>query len=274
MLWLLAFLAACDGTSTCAEDEVRLDGACLPYEAGTPVAFDGVTPDVGATWQWQITGLLDATWEVEVYDIDPWELQGVPASLEDRYVICYFSAGSYEPWRPDADLFREEDIGRGLQGWPDEKWLDITSSEVRSVMGARITWAASQGCDAVEPDNVTAFSNNTGFGITALEQLDYNKFLADTAHRLGIAVALKNDLEQIGDLLPWFDFAVNEECMTYDECSELAPFIAADKPVFHAEYVDDFDDAADLAEEVCGQNPGFSTIIKTWDLGPELQACP
>jgi len=49
-------------------------------------------------------------------------------------------------------------------------------------------------------------------------------------------VGLKNDLNQIPDLLPAFDFAVNEQCFQYNECSLLVPFIQANKPVFEVEY--------------------------------------
>jgi hypothetical protein len=49
-------------------------------------------------------------------------------------------------------------------------------------------------------------------------------------------VALKNDLEQVEELLPYFDFALNEECFTYDECDLLIPFVEAGKAVFGVEY--------------------------------------
>ena len=37
-------------------------------------------------------------------------------------------------------------------------------------------------------------------------------------------------------LLPYFDYAVNEQCLQYRECGKLAPFVAAGKPVFEVEY--------------------------------------
>ena len=121
---------------------------------------------------------------------------------------------------------------------------------------------------------MTAYHNRTGFAVNATEQLDYNRFLADEAHARGLAVALKNDVEQVPELVDWFDFTVNEECADYDECDTLRPFVQADKAVLHAEYVDDWSDADARAGEVCGVEPGLSTIVKTWDLGPELLACP
>ena len=60
--------------------------------------------------------------------------------------------------------------------------------------------------------------------------------LAEAAHSLGLAIGLKNDLDQIKDLVSYFDFAVNEECFQYGECDTLKPFVAARKAVFGIEY--------------------------------------
>ena len=52
----------------------------------------------------------------------------------------------------------------------------------------------------------------------------------------GLAVALKNDLDQVPALLPYFDLALDEQCFQYSECGLLKPFITAGKPVFEVEY--------------------------------------
>jgi hypothetical protein len=80
------------------------------------------------------------------------------------------------------------------------------------------------------------FSNDTGFPITAAHQLAFNRFVARLAHDRGLSVALKNDVEQVPELVGDFDFAINEECAAYDECAKLAPFITAGKAVLHVEY--------------------------------------
>jgi hypothetical protein len=270
----LLFLAC---SSPCDEAQVRLDGSCLDYAAAEPVQGAQIPLANGLTWQWQITETVDTSHDVQVYDVDLFELEEELAQellADGRVLICYFSAGSFEPWTDDAGLFSEEVVGRRLDGWPDERWLDTTRSSVRELMEGRLDLARDKGCQGVEPDNVTAFSNRSGFGITALEQLDYNRFLADAAHERDLAVALKNDVDQVPELVDWFDFTVNEECADYSECGTLRPFVDADKAVLHAEYVDEWADAASKAEQVCGAEPGLSTIVKTWDLGPELLACP
>ena len=275
-LLVLAFVVGCSEPDVCDEGTIRQpDGSCLTYEPDEPVQADTIALAPGVTWQWQITGDIDTSHDVAVYDVDLFDI--TPADREqlaadDRIVLCYFSAGSYEPWKDDAHLIPDEAIGRPLDGWPDERWLDHTNPAVREVMLGRLDRAVETGCHGAEPDNVTAWRNNSGFGLNATEQLDYNRFLADAAHERGLAVALKNDTDQIPELEPWFDFAVNEECAFYDECEDNQPFLDAGKAVLHAEYVDDWADAEARAAEVCGV-PGHSTVIKTWDLGPEFLSC-
>ena len=104
------------------------------------------------------------------------------------------------------------------------------------IMRARMEQAAQKGCDGVDPDNVDGYSNNTGFALSYNDQLTYNMALAEAAHSLGLAIGLKNDLDQIKDLVSYFDFAVNEECFQYGECDTLKPFVAARKAVFGIEY--------------------------------------
>lgn len=93
-----------------------------------------------------------------------------------------------------------------------------------------------KGCDGVEPDNVDGYENHTGFPLTYEDQLTYNIWLPDQAHGRNLSVGLKNDLGQIPDLLPYFDWALNEQCFQFDECAHLLPFIDAGKAVFGVEY--------------------------------------
>jgi hypothetical protein len=51
-----------------------------------------------------------------------------------------------------------------------------------------------------------------------------------------MSVALKNDLGQIRTLLPYFDYALNEQCHQYRECGALDAFTQAGKAVFGVEY--------------------------------------
>ena len=278
MLFLLMLLA-CGGREGCDDDQVydHRAGACEPYRAGDPVQADVWSPSLGTSWQWQLTGAIDRSLDVEMYDVDLFEakdadLDGLRA--DGRTVICYFSAGSLEDFRDDVGFVDDDAIGKKLDGWDDERWLDVTHPDVFELARKRLDLAVQRGCDGVEPDNVDGYVNASGFPLTAAEQLQFNRFLADEAHSRGLSVGLKNDVDQLRTLEPWFDWALNEECVAYDECQRYGPFQDADKAVFHTEYVDAVSEAAGLLSEVCGARPsGFSTLVKTWDLGSEWFAC-
>ena len=177
----------------------------------------------GTSWQWQLTGVIDTSYDVVMYDIDLFDASQETIDQlhsDGRIVICYFSAGSWENWRPDKDEFPAEVLGNNLEGWPDEKWLDIRAlADLGAIMGERFDLAVQKDCDGVEPDNVDGYTNNSGFPLTYEDQINYNTWLAEQAHQRGLSVGLKNDLDQVNDLLAYFDWALNEECHTYNECS-------------------------------------------------------
>jgi hypothetical protein len=226
-----------------------LGSASPPASAGPSASASGTTappaggwwkPTVGQTWQWQLTGTLDKSVAAEVYDVDGANTSaGDVAALKSagRHVICYVNVGAHEDFRTDAKNFPESVQGKGLDGWPGEKWLDIRRWDVlEPLLTARFKQCKDKGFDAVEPDNVDGYSNSSGFPLTAADQLTFNRHVADLAHRTGLGVGLKNDVEQAPALAPAFDFAVNEECARYNECDNLKIFPNAGKPVFHVEY--------------------------------------
>ena len=240
--------------------------ALLTSSQTTP-ATDWWRPRPGASWQIQLNASPDISVEAKVYDIDLWETSIAKIDTlhrRGRKVICYFSAGSRENWRLDAADFPAATIGRPLDGWPGERWVDIRSPAVRAIMQARLDLAVRKGCDAVDPDNVDGYTTATGFPLTPAQQANYNRFLATQAHARGLAVGLKNDLAQIPALVGVFDFAVNEECFAYNECGRLKPFIDANKPVFQIEY-----GPATLKQEICPAANAlrFDSLIKKLDLG-------
>jgi hypothetical protein len=222
-----------------------------------PPDFVPWVPQVSDTWQWQLSGKIDIGYDVKVYDID---LFDAPDAVLDtlhgqgRYVVCYFSAGSAENWRPDYPQFRKADLGKALDGWPGERWVDTRSANVRRIMRARLDRAQARGCDGVEPDNVDAYTNKSGFPLTSATQLDYNRMLAAQAHARGLRVALKNDVDQLARLAPQFDFAINEQCHQYNECSGYGVFTDAGKPVFNAEYKKLWRDDEEARAQMCANS--------------------
>lgn len=196
-------------------------------------------PKPGLSWQWQLAGTVDTSVNAQVYDIDGTENSAaVVATLHTagRKVICYVNAGAYESFRADANRYPASIIGQS-NGWPGERWLDIRQLDIlRPILADRFKACAQKGFDGIEPDNVDGYRNDTGFPLTAADQLAFNRMLAGLAHADGLAIGLKNDLDQIPQLISDFDFAVNEQCAEYSECDALKPFIAARKAVFHVEY--------------------------------------
>ncbi|GAA4922703.1 endo alpha-1,4 polygalactosaminidase [Streptomyces coeruleoprunus] len=265
---LAALLAGC----TTAPDGPAPGPATSPTPtppAGSP--GDRWRPAPGTPWQWQLSGKLDPTVEVPVYDIDGFDH---PASAvadlhrRGRKVICYLSTGAWEDFRPDAAKFPKTVLGKG-NGWEGERWLDIRRTDVlEPLMAARIDMCREKGFDAVEPDNMDGYANDTGFPLTAADQLRYNRLIARLAHERGLAVGLKNDLDQIPELVGDFDFAVNEQCAQYDECDRLQPFLDAGKAVFHAEY--ELPTSAFCPD---ARRIRTSSILKRYDLGVWRRPC-
>lgn len=255
--------------------------ACVqPPPHGRHPVRDGEVwvPPVGTTWQWQLAGNADLSLPVAAYDLDLFETP--PADVtrlhdDGKVLICYFSAGSVERWRPDADAFPSGAIGEPLEGWPGERWLDVRDARVREVLLDRLDRAVETGCDAVEPDNVDGYQNRTGFELTRADTLDFLRFLSREAHARNLSVGLKNTVGLAGELVDAFDWTLNEECLSYDECGTLRPFLDADKAVLHVEYVDRAAQGEALRDRICGDPAiaGFSTLVKTWDLDDFVSTC-
>lgn len=234
-------------------------------------------PALNTPWMWMINGPInidnpshmgttvkdylgnDAPDPV-VYGIDGFDnTANTVASLHARgkKAICYVSAGSSENWRPDFGQFVPSVMGNPLDGWPGERWLDIRNIAVlEPIMKARIEMCANKGFDAVEFDNVDGYSNNSGFPLTAANQINYNTKLAQWAHEQGMAAALKNAVELVPQLWREFDFAINESCNRYQECSAYSThFIANNKAVFQVEYPESYSfDVAQFCENMNGAN--------------------
>lgn len=246
-----------------------------PMPTVLPVPFAGTTTPLWpqeVSWQIQYTGEINTDLDVDLFNLD---LFDAPTSLIQEmhqrgiFVMCYFSAGSYEEWRPDASQFSPEVLGRNMEGWPGEKWLDIRRLDLLApIMEARLDLADQKGCDGVDPDNVNGYENNTGLPLTYEDQLLYNQYIASESHERGMVVGLKNDLEQIPDLVTYFDWIINESCFTYQECQLLQPFQDAGKPIFVIEYELAPADFCATANEM-----GFNALHKNWELDAYQVAC-
>src|SRR5581483_2160182 len=145
------------GASTGGAAGAQTQGGAPSAGAGGSAGGAYWKPTAGLSWQWQLTGKIDQTVDVAVYDIDGFDNDAATVkALHDkgRKVICYLSVGSYEDWRPDASKFAAAVLGNDYPGWPGERFVDIRAKALRDIMAARFDICKQKGFDGVEPDNM------------------------------------------------------------------------------------------------------------------------
>ena len=246
----------CSGDDGGDDDEAGAGDT--PLDVNAPPVTGGTwnVPGTAVTWQWQLSGTVNTTYAVDVYDIDLFEADAaLIAQLQaaGRRVLCYFSAGSFENWRPDASSFEAAALGSPLDGWEGERWLDVRHPNVHAIMRSRLDLAVTKGCDGVEPDNMDGYDNDSGFNMNATAQLAFNRFIANEAHTRNLTVALKNDGAQAAELVSYYDLSLNEECHALNDCGDLAPFSMANKAILNAEYPGDLAAAQAQKASVCAR---------------------
>jgi hypothetical protein len=160
--------------------------------------------------------------------------------------ICYVDVGTLEQGRPDYASFPSSAIGPAVQGWPGENWLLVTAanqSTILALMRTRfVDWCQAKGFDAIEPDNLDAWTNISG--VSQTDNVAYDLAIAALAHSLPLSVGLKNVMSSVGasqyaTFVAAFDWALNEQCYEYSECgvySAAGSFLPAGKAVFDVEY--------------------------------------
>lgn len=206
----------------------------------------------GTSWQWQLSGTVDETVldgvsnTKKMYDVD---LVAADVALIDRLhakgitVICYMETGGWESYRPDAAQYPDDVLGEGVDGYPDERFVDIRRADVLlPILEARLDLAVSKGCDGIEPDLDDTYNGYvTGFPLTQDDQLSFNRAVADAAHARGLSIGLKNGASADGSferaMVAFTDWALNEECNAFDECAGYEVYIEQGKAVFQVEYV-------------------------------------
>ncbi|KAI5462720.1 glycoside hydrolase superfamily [Mariannaea sp. PMI_226] len=236
-----------------------------PIALGDGDSTSGLEPNVGI-------------WDLDLFDNDASTFAALRKA--QKHVICYFSAGSWEDWRDDAKEFAKKDLGHALDGWEGEKWLNISSPSVRSIMQKRIKTASEKGCHAIDPDNVDGYQNKNGLGLTKADSISYMKFLSTEAAKYNMSTGLKNAGDIIPSVLKYLHFSVNEQCIQFGECDTFSPFIRDNKPVFNIEYPDGAPKVKDSKKKViCGTTGNaagsdkFSKVIKKMNLDGWVEYC-
>lgn len=249
-------------------------------------------PTVGTTFQYVLSHPIQldhATCPIsqaEVWIVDLFE---TPASTvaalhaQNRKVVAYFSAGSFEDWRSDAKEFAKSDLGRNMDGWEGEKWLQTNSQNVRDIMRKRMDMAVAKGFDGIDPDNIDGYDNKNGVGLKKADTINFVRWLADEGHARGLSVGLKNGGDIVRDVIDYVEFCVQEQAVQYDDEEAFTPFLKKGKPIFHVEYPkgDDPDNKKQNDERrvegkkrdkaFCLKSKGWSTIIKNVKLDQWVQ---
>jgi hypothetical protein len=273
---VFTLLVACSSSPQQTNDDGGVDGDSIADVTTADVVTKDVvksdapgtmwTPAVGERWQYQLQGGVNASITAapngggapvapKVFDIDLYASDGTTPNAtgvsqvhgNGAHAICYVDAGTYENFRPDASDYTTFDSSCGgcllgkNNGWPGEQWLNVNDDKgqrtfILAELGKRVDKCVAAGFDGVEFDNVDGYANDTGFTIAAQTQEDFDKAIAALAHQKGLSVALKNDVDQVSDLAPYFDYAVNEQCNEFSECDQYAPFLNQGKAVFNVEY--------------------------------------
>lgn len=233
---------------------------------------DCVRPPRATSWRYQLQGSPRSPFKPAIYVIDGVETSSRTVRAISRaggYPVCYVNAGAWEQWRPDSGRFEQRLLGDS-DGWPGERYLDIRErAALMPIMSDRFKDCRRKGFKAVEADNVDAYENASGFPLDAADQLAYNRSLARAAHRLGLAIALKNDLSQTRQLAASFDFAIVEQCVEMNECKLIRPFTRRHKPVLVVEYSVSYRRLCSAASRY-----GFSGLLQNLELDRPGRPCP
>ncbi len=253
----------------------------LPDPQGSPDRRTGPTsmfaapPGPGASWQIQLDGGVPLATGAQIVEVD-WQVpahQVTQLNEAGAYTVCYFSAGSWEDWRPDASDYPESVLGEQLDDWPGERYVDLRDlAALGPLWAARLDACAAAGFDAVDPDNMDAYSNPSGFGLTEDDSAGAFVWLSEQAHARGLAIALKNSPEIADRVLGAADLAVVEECLTHDFCDAFVGFVEAGKPVLLVEYIEDGASLSTMCAPA--RELGLSLLVHRLALDGEGEACP
>jgi hypothetical protein len=194
-------------------------------------------PTIDTTWQWQLSGDVNSSYDVDLYIInfDDKNDSLITLLLEDqRKVICHMSK------------------------W-DANSVDNSSRDLLNEVVFAIDLADFNSCSGVIIDN-----NTTGI---SLSSSDY-QYISNQAHEKGLSIGLKNSKAMVEELVSYFDFSLNEQCHENSECDSYSLFIDNAKAVFNAEYQPPYETNSTEKEDMCSDTDdlGFQTLILSSDL--------
>jgi branched-subunit amino acid transport protein len=231
-------------------------------------------PPPGTPFQIRLDGGVPDDPNARIVEVDGQAPEDLVGRLEREgvYTVCYMSAGTLEEYRLDAGEYPDEVVGHSLPDWPDERYVDLRRLDVLGpIWAARLDACAEAGFDAVDPDNIDSYANDSGFPLTEDDAVAAALWLADAAHSRGLGIAQKNAPELTPRLVDALDFAVTEECLTQGWCEEIAAYVDAGKPVLAIEYIEDGATLAALCP--AAEAARLSLLVTTLDLPGDGVRC-
>ncbi|MFB9994548.1 endo alpha-1,4 polygalactosaminidase [Deinococcus oregonensis] len=231
--------------------------APTPAPAPAPAPTTGIKlPPAGVvSWDWQIGAGGDsnivAPAGVKLMDVDGFDTSAAKVAqmnAQGIYTVCYLDVGSYEPGRPDSDQYPSYLKIQQDADWPEEYFLDVndvfkSNSVLAVILKNRFKMCKDKGFAAIEPDNMQNDENVSGGRISTQQQIDFNGWVADQAHALGLAIFQKNGPDKIllrdrtGKMMvEKFDGILNEVCQQYNECTPLNEYVKRGKLALNVEY--------------------------------------
>ncbi|MGA2447513.1 MAG: endo alpha-1,4 polygalactosaminidase [Polyangiaceae bacterium] len=257
--------SALDSGTTAPVDASPVDDDSGPLDSSLPdLASDSTPIDGGSIWtpssaepihfHWMIGGFSEADILPNqngpvVYDIDGENSTAADVAAihaAGAVAVCYVDVGTLEQGRSDYAQFPSSVVGPADQGWTGENWLLVTAANqsiILPLMEARFrNWCQAKGFDAVEPDNLDAWTNISG--ITQADNVSYDLAIGKAVHALQLSVGLKNVLTDVSgsdfsNFVSAFDWALNEQCYENSECdayTQAGSFIPSGKAVWDVEY--------------------------------------
>ncbi len=233
-------------------------------------------PAPGTSFEWILQNYDGRIPAAKVLDTDLFETtkaQVAALKAAGRKPVCYISVGSWENWRPDKSTYPDAILGKPLDGWPGERYVDIRNITLLGpILLKRMDLCLAKGFIAMEPDNLDAYENDSGFAITRADTVRFLKWLAAMAHGKGLSIGLKNVPELTAAVIDKYDWALTEDCFKQRWCADSKPFIDAGKAVFAVEYTDNNISFAKFCAQA--KSLGLSPLYKRRALGPWSQHCP
>lgn len=176
--------------------------------------------------------------------IDPFQ-DDIPSSISaikanGNEVGAYISIGTGETYRDDYTAMQAFLVTTPWGEWPDEYFVNSTTTGIIDIMKARIDQIAIWGCDWVEFDNMDWFYDDDlraiyGFQVTEAEGIAFFQELCDYVHQKGMKCMAKNMVDNASDFDGVLYESYNDDKNWWDQ-SGAQSFLNAGKLVIINHY--------------------------------------